>query len=337
MRGTTVRSAAFAQARRLGGTQWGVRAIGRVVSPVQRELYRRTGGRLSLTGSAPVLLLTTVGRRTGLERTVPLLYLHEDGRLVVCNVNPGFERTNPWVLNLRAQPHARVQLRRETFPVEASEATPEELDRYWPHLTKLWPAYQRFFDQGGKRTVFVLHREDGHTFPTPRRVPTSRRVRAAATTITVADLSILVWGALALRSPQQMIPGYENYTGNPWTALTQQDPATAAYMLVLFRLVGAFNIAVAIPLVAVTLTAFRAQKRWAWWTLLAGNTLAFAAPISYDLTTGAIGVFEVVEWLLLAAVYGALAATRPGARRMEVAWTFNPRRGHDQWHAQPDA
>lgn len=111
--------------------------IGRVVSPVQRELYRRTGGRLSLTGSAPVLLLTTVGRRTGLERTVPLLYLREDGRLVVCNVNPGSERTNPWVLNLRAQPHARVQLRRETFPVGASEATPEELDRYWPHLTKL--------------------------------------------------------------------------------------------------------------------------------------------------------------------------------------------------------
>lgn len=172
MRGIAVRSIARGQARRLGGTRAGVRVIGRVVSPVQRELYRRTGGRLSLTGRAPVLLLTTVGRRTGLERTVPLLYLREDGRLVVCNVNPGFERTNPWVLNLRAQPHARVQVRRETFPVRASEATPEELDHYWPQLTKLWPAYQRFFDQGGKRTVFVLDRENRNTFPTPRRFPT---------------------------------------------------------------------------------------------------------------------------------------------------------------------
>jgi len=43
-------------AQRLGGTRVGVLAIGRVVSPLQRALYRRTGGRLSLTGRAPVLL-----------------------------------------------------------------------------------------------------------------------------------------------------------------------------------------------------------------------------------------------------------------------------------------
>lgn len=155
MRGPTT---VLDQAHRLGGTRLGVLAIGRVVSPLQRQLYRRTGGRLSLTGRAPVLLLTTIGRRTGLERTVPLLYLRIDDLLVVCNVNPGFERTNPWVLNLRAQPHALVQVRRERFPVVAREATTEELDDYWPQLTKLWPAYQKFFDQGGKRTVFVLNR-----------------------------------------------------------------------------------------------------------------------------------------------------------------------------------
>jgi deazaflavin-dependent oxidoreductase (nitroreductase family) len=133
-----------------------VLAIGRVVSPLQRQLYRRSGGRLSLTGRAPVLLLTTTGRRTGLERTVPLLYLRDGDRLVVCNVNPGFEHTNPWVLNLRAQPHARVQVGRQTWPVVAREASPEELERIWPQLTAIWPAYQRFYDQGGKRTVYVL-------------------------------------------------------------------------------------------------------------------------------------------------------------------------------------
>lgn len=155
MRGPT---SVLDHAQRLGGTRWGVQAIGRVISPVQRELYRRTGGRLSLTGRAPVLLLTTTGRRTGLERTVPLLYLRADGLLVVCNVSPGFERTNPWVLNLRAEPRARVQLRRETFTVVAREATAQELDLFWPQLTKLWPAYQKFHDQGGRRTVFVLQR-----------------------------------------------------------------------------------------------------------------------------------------------------------------------------------
>lgn len=88
----------------------GVLAIGRIVSPLQRELYRGTAGRLSLTDRAPVLLLTTTAPRTGKARTVPL-YIRDGDRLVVCNVNPGFERLNPG-LNLRAEPRAQVQLGR---------------------------------------------------------------------------------------------------------------------------------------------------------------------------------------------------------------------------------
>jgi len=126
---------------RVGATRPGVLAIGRVVSPLQRRLYRWTGGRLSLTGRTPVLLLTTVGRRTGTERTVPVFYLRDGDRLVVCNVNPGFERPNPWILNLRAEPRARVQIGPTVLDVVAREATPAELDHYWPRLVEVWPAY----------------------------------------------------------------------------------------------------------------------------------------------------------------------------------------------------
>ena len=146
-------------AQRLGGTRLGVLAIGRIVSPFQRVLYRRSGGRLSLTGHAPVLLLTTTGRRTGKARTVPLLYLHDGDRLVICNVNPGFERTNPWVVNLRAQPRAQVQIGRGTTSVNARPTSDDELEHYWPQLTKMWPAYQAFYDNGGERSVFVLQPE----------------------------------------------------------------------------------------------------------------------------------------------------------------------------------
>jgi deazaflavin-dependent oxidoreductase (nitroreductase family) len=134
----------------------GVLAIGRIVSPLQRELYRRSGGRLSLTGRAPVLLLTTTGRRTGKARTVPLLFIRDGDRLVICNVNPGFERLNPWVLNLRAEPHAQVQIGRSRAAVRAHAASDRELDRYWPQLTKIWPAYEAFYKKGGQRSVFVL-------------------------------------------------------------------------------------------------------------------------------------------------------------------------------------
>lgn len=142
--------------RRAGSTRLGVLTIGRVFSPLQRRLYRMTGGRVSLTGGAPVLLLTTTGRRSGLPRTVPLLYVREGERLVICNVNPGFERPNPWTLNLRADGHARVQVGAETFAVTAREATDEELDLYWPRLMQVWPAYETFYENGGMRSVFIL-------------------------------------------------------------------------------------------------------------------------------------------------------------------------------------
>jgi pimeloyl-ACP methyl ester carboxylesterase len=60
------------------------------------------------------------------------------------------------VVNLRAQPHAQVQISRSTTGVSARPASDEELHRYWPQLTKLWPAYQDFYNNGGKRSVFVL-------------------------------------------------------------------------------------------------------------------------------------------------------------------------------------
>jgi F420H(2)-dependent quinone reductase len=151
-----IRETARGLAERIGGTHLGVLVIGRVVSPLQRWLYRLTGGRISLTGRAPVLLLTTTGRRTGKARTVPLLYVRDGDRMVICNVNPGFERPNPWILNLRAQPRAQVQIGSDTIPVRARPASANELDQYWPRLARLWPAYQTFFDRGGKRSVFLL-------------------------------------------------------------------------------------------------------------------------------------------------------------------------------------
>ena len=142
-------------------TRVGVWLIGHVISPLQRQLYRRSGGRISLTGSAPVLLLTTIGRRTGKPRTVPVFYLRDGKRFIVCNVNPGFEQPNPWTLNLRANASAHVQVGAVTIEVRARAATDEEVARYWPELVGLWSAYEAFYERGGSRSVFILE-PDGH-------------------------------------------------------------------------------------------------------------------------------------------------------------------------------
>ncbi len=145
---------------RLGATRLGVWVIKYIVSPAQRLLYRVTGGRAFTTGGAgrDVLLLTTRGRLTGKDRTIPVYYLRDGNRIVICNVNPGFERTNPWVTNLRAHPIARLQIGPELAEYHAREATEAEISLYWPRLLSIWPAYGSFFEKSHQRAIFVLER-----------------------------------------------------------------------------------------------------------------------------------------------------------------------------------
>lgn len=142
----------------LGTTPAGVWVIGHVVSPLQRRLLLATGGRLSLTGKLPVLLLTATGRRSGRPRTIPLIFLRDGDDLVVCNVRPPSERPNPWPLNVRANPNVSVRIGGMTEQRVAREARAQEVEKYWPLLVETWPAYARFFTATHERAIFVLQR-----------------------------------------------------------------------------------------------------------------------------------------------------------------------------------
>jgi deazaflavin-dependent oxidoreductase (nitroreductase family) len=132
--------------------------IRHLIAPVDRWLYKVTGGRALSTGlrEGPVLLLTTTGRRTGKLHTTPVFYLRDTERLVICSVNPRSERSSPWMLNLRAHSIARVQVGRQVASYHAREASSEEIDRYWPRLVEIWPPYEVHYAGGGHRAVFVL-------------------------------------------------------------------------------------------------------------------------------------------------------------------------------------
>jgi hypothetical protein len=62
---------------------------------------------------------------------------------------------------------------------------------------------------------------------------------------------------------------------------------------------------------AIAVTAFRRGERWAWWTLLIGNTIALLSAMTYDKTVHAIGPFELTEYLGLLLVWGAFAISAP--------------------------
>lgn len=148
--------------KQLGATRAGVWVIKHLVSPLDRWMYRWSNGRLLTTGRplAPTLLLTTIGRKSGVPHTTPVFYLRDGKKVILCNVNPGFERPNPWTLNLRAHPLVQAQIGAQRGHYRAREATAEELARYWPQLIALWPAYAQHFARSGQRSIFVLEPTD---------------------------------------------------------------------------------------------------------------------------------------------------------------------------------
>lgn len=144
--------------RRMGSHPIFVWAVKHLVSPLDRLVVRISGGRIRPPSSlaVPTLLLTTVGRRSGEERTTPLVYVRDDDRFVVANARPAGERRNPWVLNLRASGQGRIRLRKETHRVTARELDDSEVERWWPLLVKVWPAFGEHYASTGERTVFAL-------------------------------------------------------------------------------------------------------------------------------------------------------------------------------------
>jgi deazaflavin-dependent oxidoreductase (nitroreductase family) len=108
-------------------------------------LYRRTGGRITgRIAGAPVLLLTTTGRRSGQPHTIPLGYFELDDVRYVIASNSGAPRDPAWYRNLLAHPQVQLHIGRETYAAQAETASGEERQRLWEHATRVAPAYQRY-------------------------------------------------------------------------------------------------------------------------------------------------------------------------------------------------
>src|SRR5204863_1867063 len=105
------------------------------------------------------LLLSTVGRKSGKSRTMPLIHRVDGERWVVVASKGGWPEHPGWYQNLQANPDAAIQVRDEEVPVRATTAEGEERRRLWSLMTEVWPDY----DEYQKRTdreipVVVLSR-----------------------------------------------------------------------------------------------------------------------------------------------------------------------------------
>lgn len=120
-------------------------------------LYRLTGGRLgSGSGEFMILLLTTVGRKSGRARTWPLGAFQDGANYVVIASNGG-QATHPaWFHNLQRNPNVAIRVRDKHITAHAEVVGPERRTVLWKRLLQLAPSYERYTHSTTREIPLVL-------------------------------------------------------------------------------------------------------------------------------------------------------------------------------------
>jgi deazaflavin-dependent oxidoreductase (nitroreductase family) len=132
--------------------------MARVVTRAHEAVFRASGGRLlGSFGGMPVLVLTTVGRKSGQPRSTMLTVPVRDGeRLVLVASYGGDDRHPAWFLNLRDNPEVTVTMDGRTRPMRARVASPEEKADLWPRVVAAYEGYGGYQSRTSREIPVVI-------------------------------------------------------------------------------------------------------------------------------------------------------------------------------------
>jgi deazaflavin-dependent oxidoreductase (nitroreductase family) len=123
--------------------------VNRAVNAVVRKLH------LSRFRGGELLFLTTTGRKSGEPRTVPLLYVRDGDDHVVAASNGGSDWEPAWWLNMQANPHGTVEVRRQRHDVTATEVVGDEREAMWARLSSQLDTYDGYQRKVRRRIAVV--------------------------------------------------------------------------------------------------------------------------------------------------------------------------------------
>ena len=109
--------------------------------PVVEEFRANDGKVGGQFEGADLLLLTTTGAKSGEPRLTPLAYFEIDGKLIIVGSKGGYTNSPDWVHNLRANPHAHVEVGTTNYDVVARELPSAERDATYPKVVAVQPAF----------------------------------------------------------------------------------------------------------------------------------------------------------------------------------------------------
>ena len=121
------------------------------------ERYLATGGDEGhMWGGVPTLLLTTLGRKSGEARLIPLVYGGDNGAYIIVGSKGGHALHPSWNENLVAHADVKVQVKADRFSARASTASGEERNRLWTLMTNIWEGYNEYQDRTDREIPVVV-------------------------------------------------------------------------------------------------------------------------------------------------------------------------------------
>ncbi|OBB03551.1 nitroreductase [Mycobacteriaceae bacterium 1482268.1] len=129
----------------------------KAVAPVEAPLMKASRGRIRVSFSAPIVVLTSVGARSGERRATPLTYFTDGAAVILIASNYGGTRHPAWYHNLLANPQCELHIGERGGRFVAEEVHGADRDRLYALATdRLNPAFALHDVRSGSRTIPVM-------------------------------------------------------------------------------------------------------------------------------------------------------------------------------------
>lgn len=124
---------------------------------VNAFFLRLTNGRLgSKLGKQTILLLETIGRKSGQPRVIPIAYFLHEGKYLIVESNWGKDKHADWYFNLKKNPHAVLRVNGRKITTETHDAKGDEYTRLWKFATERHPPYLKYQSMTKRRIPIVV-------------------------------------------------------------------------------------------------------------------------------------------------------------------------------------
>ncbi len=131
-----------------------VRSLQRLFMKGHVSLYRLTGGKVG--GGEHLLILTTTGRKSGVERDTPLFFFTDEDRYIIIASNGGAPKHPVWWLNLQSNPQAKIQVDSRVISVTAQQADAEERKRLWAIIAEKYKNFVEYQKRADREIPIVV-------------------------------------------------------------------------------------------------------------------------------------------------------------------------------------